>query len=293
MTEPRLVNVAQRSVAVWEYGDPDGSAVFTFHGVPACGAGFEWAAAPAMALGVRLIAPDRPGVGRSSLRDGWRVADYPVMVDALADAMGVDRYGAWGYSGGGPYAAAVAARAQGRVSAVAIAAGMGEIRDNWAALDDFEKTDVQFLRMSCRHPLRARALLRVASLGARLSPAGAMKSFSKQMSSTDRGVLASLGTPKEAMRLFTEALRSGSRGVVADYAALARPWGVDFSTTKVPVSVWQGTDDPMVPAHHAAGYVDRIPGATLTLWPGEGHLATVAHAPEILDWLASHADRGA
>ncbi len=291
MRQPRLVTVAQRSVAVWEYGDPDGRVAFTFHGVPACGAGFEWADAPAKARGMRVIAPDRPGVGRSSPIEGWRVADYPEMVDALADAMGIDRYAAWGYSGGGPYAAAVAAQAPTRVSAVAICAGMGEICDDWAKLDDFEQTDVQFLRMSCRHPSQARALLRVAVLGALISPATGMKSFAKQLSPTDRAVLSSLGTPKDAMRLFTEALKSGSRGVVADYAALARPWDVDFSATTVPVSVWQGTDDPMVPAHHATGYVDRIPTATLTLWPGEGHLAAVTHAAEILDWLASHVDR--
>ncbi len=285
------MQVGSSSVAVWEYGDPAGRAVFVFHGVPACGAGFAWADEPAADRGLRLIAPDRPGVGRSTPRDGWRVGDYPAMVDALADAMGVDRYAAWGYSGGGPYAAAVAALATGRVSAAAISAGMGEIGDGWASFDDFEKTDAQFLRMSRRRPTLARVFLRVAALGARMSPKAAMKSFAGQMSTSDRAVLDQLGAPKDAMRLFTEAFVSGSRGVVADYAALAQPWGVDLGATRIPVSVWQGTADTMVPPRHADGYVSRIPGATLVTWNGEGHLGTVTHAPDILDWLSEHAPR--
>lgn len=286
------MSVDARTVAVWEYGDPAGPVVLALHGIPACGAGFEWADAAAAERGLRVLAPDRPGVGRSSPQDGWRVADYPPMVAALADALGIDRYVVWGYSGGGPYAAAVAAATtptSSRVAAVAISAGMGEVRDGWASVDDFEQTDAQLLRMSPRHPRRARALLRVAALGARVSPATAQRSFAAQLSSSDRDVLRSLGTPTEAMRLFTEALRRTTRGVVADYVALARPWGVDLAAATVPVSVWQGTDDPMVPPEHANGYAERIPGATLTWWPGEGHLATVTHVGAILDWLASRA----
>ena len=55
------------TVGVYEYGDPGGRPVFAFHGVPACGAGFDWADEPARSRGIRLLAPDRPGVGKLSL----------------------------------------------------------------------------------------------------------------------------------------------------------------------------------------------------------------------------------
>ena len=50
-----------------------------------------------------------------------------------------------------------------------------------------------------------------------------------------------------------------------------------------PVSVWHGSADTMVPLRHSQELVARLPDATLTVWAGEGHLATVTHIGEVLD----------
>jgi pimeloyl-ACP methyl ester carboxylesterase len=44
-----------------------------------------------------------------------------------------------------------------------------------------------------------------------------------------------------------------------------------------------GSDDTIVPLAHAVALADSVPDAKLTVWPGEGHLATVRHVGEILD----------
>jgi pimeloyl-ACP methyl ester carboxylesterase len=77
-------------VGLYEYGNPTGQPVTVFHGVPACGAGFVFADEPARDRRLRLIAPDRPGVGLSTAFDGWTVRSYPSMVTELADALDVD-----------------------------------------------------------------------------------------------------------------------------------------------------------------------------------------------------------
>ena len=152
---PREVDVGGRIVGVYNYGDPDGAPVMVFHGTPACGAGFAWADGPARDRALHLIAPDRPGVGLSSRLASWTVGEYPAMVAALADALGVSRFSVWGYSGGGPYAAACAAALPDRVSAAAVAAGMGQI-GVWAKADEFEKTDRQMLALATKRPWLAR-----------------------------------------------------------------------------------------------------------------------------------------
>jgi hypothetical protein len=136
----REITVGTDTVSVYEYGDQNGQPVFASHGVPSCGAGFDLAHEPARARRLRLIAPDRPGVGRSTTRAGWGVGDYPALM----------------------------------------------------------------------------------------------------------------------MAMFTKAFERGARGVV---------------------------DDPMVPRAHSQSLVDHVSGATLRVWAGEGHLATVAHVDEILDVL--------
>jgi pimeloyl-ACP methyl ester carboxylesterase len=282
---PRVVDVAGRAVGFYEYGDPTGAPVMVLHGTPACGAGFAgWGDAPARTLGLRLLAPDRPGVGLTARRDGYRVADYADDVAALADTLGIDGFAVWGYSGGGPYALACAARLGDRVRRTAVCAGAGQV-GAWAEIGDFEQTDRQMLGLAPRRPLIARALLGSAARIGRVAPKLAYNSFAKQLSPADREVAATLGPPRIAIALFTEAFLRGASGAVADYVALAAPWGFDVATIATPVHVWHGDADPMVPLAHSQSLVERVPHAELTVWPGEGHLGTVTHAREILDDL--------
>jgi pimeloyl-ACP methyl ester carboxylesterase len=284
--EPRTVAVGDKTVGVYEYGDPAGRPVMVFHGVPACGAGFTFADEPAGQRGLRLIAPDRPGVGLSTAFDGWTVGSYPSMVTALADALDIDRFAVWGYSGGGPYAVACAAAGGERVTRTAVSAGMGQV-GVWAEDADFEKTDRQMLVMSRKRPGMARTMMAIGGRLARMSPKSATKSFAKQVSATDRAVIDTMGSPAEVMALFTQAFLRGSRGVIDDYRAIGQLWGIDLSSISAPMRVFQGDDDPMVPPRHAQELANRVRGAELVIWPGEGHLATITHVDEILDWLAA------
>jgi pimeloyl-ACP methyl ester carboxylesterase len=274
-------------VGVYEYGDPDGQPVLAFHGVPSCGAGFPWADEPAKARGIRLLAPDRPGIGKSSGPALGTVADYPARVATLADALGIGRFGVWGYSGGGPYAVACAGLLGDRVTATAVAAGMGQM-GVWAEAGDFAKTDRQSLELAPKRPAVAKAILAVTGWLARLSPTSALKSFAKELSESDRALLPSLGPPGDAMALYTRAFRHGAQGLVDDYRAIAQPWGTPIEA-EGPVAIFQGDADTLVPRRHADALAERLPKATLTIWPGEGHLAPIAHVGEILDFLRSGA----
>lgn len=285
VTDTTVVDASGTAVGLYSYGAPDGRPVFALHGVPACGAGFDWAGEPARERGIRLLAPDRPGVGRSAPRTDWRVADYPAMLASLADALGIDRFGVLGYSGGGPYAVACAVELGERMTSVAVCAGSGEV-GTVATLDDFARTDRRMMAMSQRHPRLARVVLDVSAMAATWSPKLAMKSFLSELSETDRDVAARMGSPTEAMRLFTMAFQEGAHGVVADYRALAQSWGVDPAAAAVPVTVWHGSADTMVPLRHSQELAARMPGAVLTVWEGEGHLATVTHIAEVLDSFA-------
>ena len=286
LPQPREVEVSGRVVGVYEYGDPSGSPVMVFHGTPACGAGFAWADAPARERGLRVIAPDRPGVGSSSRLPSWTVADYPPLVGALADALGVEQFAVWGYSGGGPYAVACAALLADRVTATAVAAGMGQ-SGVWAKPEDFEKTDRQMIELATKRPWQARLMLGMTGRLARSFPKTAMKSFEKQLNARALEVASTLGSPTEVMALFTQAFTHGAHGVVADYAALAQPWGCAVEDIRVPLAIFHGDADTMVPLRHSEELAARVPGARLNVWPGEGHLGTVTHAGEVLDSLVS------
>ena len=95
-------------ISYLDAGAPDGDVVFYFHGTPSSrmqAAGPVDAAAAQ--LGLRVIAPDRPGCGGSPFVR-YRVADYPAIVVRFADSLGIGEFGVVGTSGGGRYALACA-----------------------------------------------------------------------------------------------------------------------------------------------------------------------------------------
>jgi pimeloyl-ACP methyl ester carboxylesterase len=73
-------------------------------------------------------------------------------------------------------------------------------------------------------------------------------------------------------------------GYVDDMRALAAPWGFDIGSIGVPVRFFQGMDDLMVPPAHAQWLCDHVPGASLELRPGQGHMVQPLYA-EALAWL--------
>ena len=121
------------------------------------------------------------------------------MVGGLADSLGIHRFAVWGYSGGGPYAAACAAVLPNRVTKAAVSAGMGQM-GVWAKAEDFEKTDRQMLGLAVKHPAIARTALGFSGWLARRSPKTAIKSFEKQMNDSDRAVVEGPGSPGRSHR---------------------------------------------------------------------------------------------
>ncbi len=57
--------------------------------------------------------------------------------------------------------------------------------------------------------------------------------------------------------------RAGAQGVVGvrdDGLACVAPWGFDLASITVPVAVWQGREDAMVPYSHGAWLAEHVPG---------------------------------
>ena len=285
---PCTVRTADGRVAgYYEYGDPDGRAVIALHGTPACGAGFAWADGRARARGIRLLAPDRPGVGDS---DRWlpgtgrTVAEYPPALQSFADALDLATFAVVGYSGGGPYALAAAYALGDRIPAAAIVSGAGQV-GVWASVRDFETTDRILTQLANRVPLVANMVLNASARAANLAPRTSLRFAKFEMSRADTAVMAQFPSARAALAVFSQSCRRGARGVVDDYAALGRPWGFAVEEIAVPVRCWHATADPIVPLSHSEELVRRVPRAHLSEWDDEGHLAIVDHIGEVLDDL--------
>ena len=92
------------------------------------------------------------------------------------------------------------------------------------------------------------------------------------------------------MSVVTPAVDAGPAPLIDDDLAYVGPWGFDPAAIRIPTLVVHGTADAMVPAAHGYWLADRVPGATLRLAEGDGHISVLASAGgPALEWLAERA----
>src|SRR5204863_8806982 len=139
------------------------------------------------------------------------VADSAVELEALVDALEINRFVVLGYSGGAPYALAVAHGLAHRVDGAVVVAGAGEIGE-WATLKDLARSDRQLTWLALHTPAVARAVLRVGDIGARVAPRLSLRSVATEMPKSDRRVLGDFASPQAALEMFTSAVAHRAAG---------------------------------------------------------------------------------
>ncbi len=108
------------------------------------------------------------------------------------------------------------------------------------------------------------------------------------LSPPDRAVFVG-ASGEDVARLLQDDIRGSVDGWFDDDLAHAKPWGFSLSDIQIPVQIWQGPHDLMVPFAHGEWLAERVPGADVHLSPDDGHLTLwIRRVPEVHAWLASH-----
>ena len=187
-----------RRLAYAIYGDPHGQPVFFFHGSP--GSRYQaWVLnRPAASLGLRIIAPERPGFGCSDFQIGRAIHHWPDDVRALADALKLGRFAVLGASGGGPYAAACAACLPDRLNRAVLVASIGPMTLP-GIMDDFPPRNRLFFRIARYTPWLLPALFKSVSKNAAKDPEQYIQRARKTMDPIDASVLEEDGDRKSVV----------------------------------------------------------------------------------------------
>lgn len=225
--------------------------------------------------GVRVVSPDRPGYGRSSPKPRRSMADWPLDVAALANALTLDRFMVAGHSSGGPYAVACAALLPERVSAGLILSGVTDLQ--WpGAWEGYIETERQLMRIDNEEQAIAWCIERFGEDGTGFFAAMDFKlSEPDETFLADRQIAAALGPAR------AEAFRQGVIGYAQDVVVQARPWPFDPSRIRVPTHVVHGALDLVLPVAHSRHTAELIPGATLTVLPRHGHFTILSELPTL------------
>jgi pimeloyl-ACP methyl ester carboxylesterase len=95
-------------------------------------------------------------------------------------------------------------------------------------------------------------------------------------------------------RMFQQDIVEGSQrrmqAIFLDGALFGRDWGFALADVRVPVHLFYGDADNIVPVEHGEHLAERLPRASLRVRPGEGHLGGLGASHEIFDAVFAHWD---
>jgi pimeloyl-ACP methyl ester carboxylesterase len=279
-----------RRIGYAEWGARDGIPVIYCHGFPGSRLEARLADAAARELGIRLVAPDRPGFGRSSFVEGRRLADWPRDLAALADALGLARFRVVGVSGGGPYAIACGLQLRERIEAISLVCALGELRGDHPT-DGMNAAAAASLQFYRRFPSIAHGTY-LHAIGPFLKrfPNVIFRILVGHAVAADRAVLERPEVRDAVLASYNEAFRAGAAGPTHELGLLTGPWGLEPAQLRLPVQLWHGEADHTVPPAMGRRHASTIPGVEARFMPGEGHFSLIVR--HMHDILASLAGRG-
>ena len=284
-TDNQIKLASGRTLGYAEYGDPHGKPVLHFHGLPSSrfelnSPGTEEAAAR---LHARIILVERPGIGLSDYQP-YRIVGWPDLVTEFADLLQLERFAVMGYSSGTKYVAACAWKIPQRLSAAAIVSGNCPY-DLPGARASLGSQDRLLYLLADKFPWLLRLILGKIAGEARKDPASVLK-LSSEVSEPDKAAIAQPDIQELSGNMVLGAFAQGTRGAALDWKLEARPWGFRLEDISMPVHVFHGEQDKIVPVEQGRIMAKALPNARATFYPGEGHISLMGnHYEELLGAL--------
>jgi pimeloyl-ACP methyl ester carboxylesterase len=268
----------RRTLAISEFGAPDGVPLLYCHGWPSSRLEAAFLQQAAQRLGVRILAADRPGMGRSTRLPARRLLDWPADVARIADHFDIDGFHLLGVSGGAPYALACAQAMPGRVKACSIVCGLGPLDGAGAA--QLAPARFAMLQAGWRTPKLMAVKLQALRCWLAWSPQSFVRYFSRHYPPGDLALMLVATNLAQWRAMVLESFRQGVTGVVDDAAILAGDWGFPPAAIECRVDLWHGERDTIVPIAMARAMAAAIPHARSHLYPEDGHFSIVVQRAE-------------
>jgi pimeloyl-ACP methyl ester carboxylesterase len=205
-------------------------------------------------------------------------------VTQVLDHLGVDRFSAFGWSGGGPHALGLGALLPERVARVAVLGCPAPDDD-----PDFDVTagmpeiNLESHRMLKENPEEDRRAVEKAIAVFLDDPESFLGEIDAILDPVD--VAAGRAIRPQMIAQLRDAFQNGAEGWFEDDVVTVRPWGFALENIRVEVWLWHGERDRLVPVSQGRYLADKMPRCTGVFLPDDGHLSPLARLPEILDWL--------
>lgn len=256
-----------RLLSYAEFGDKDGIPLLYLHSALGCRFEISPNRSSLTKLGIRLIVPERPGIGKSSPLIGRSVLDWVDDCSELLDHLRLPTTNVLGYSVGANYALALAYKIPHRLSRVTIVSPSLPFNNN-EYLNQLTPNYRLFVALGRYLPSMA---LRLFERMIRKANANPDKFFDKVISG-ERNDYVSQIPELRSMRIqcIKEIGYHGIHSCPWEMLLLVKPLGFSYNDINHPISIWQGTNDQESPYYRVKKMLSA-PNYHLHTLHDEGH----------------------
>ena len=213
-------------------------------------------------LGIRIISIERNGFGQTEFNSNLTISDYAQDVEEVLNHLKINKFSIFGISGGGPYAARIAARNGSRVASLHMAATPANI--GAIALCEPKGENYKYASILA-YPMQFFGF-------PESSPVHKLEGF--QDTAYD-----------EAARAHNVRGQSGDPApLIHEISLLCKDGVTDTSLLETEVYIYRGEADDLLTHESEVSWKKNYPKANLTIrsYPDEGHDVQYRHLDQIL-----------
>ena len=197
---------------------------------------------------------------------GWLIGR--MMSDNWQTLLNLERFAVVGVSGGGPYTAACAWKMADRIVAAGVISSL--------APADRVRRELSYGHQLTALVVRRTGLINLAlgflDLCARRRPEILIKGMGLVAPLEDKKILSQPEIRSTQIDSVVEAFRGGPPGTALELKLFSHPWGFEVEEIKIPVYLWHGEADLIVPVRMGRYLADQMPTCQARFIPKAGHL---------------------
>ncbi len=261
-----------------EFGDARGYPIFYIHGAGAGSALFAKSLdSSARERGIRVIAPNRPGIGNSTFKKNRTLLSGSDDLKQLRQHLEILEYSLLSESGGSAFALAEAFNRDQGLRDVHIVSGVS------SQYADFSKIRLTLMNKILlwifkKVPEKTHnSMLQKTRDSLLKDPARFFTQLSKRYRGPDLELIGST----EYQDIFKEsvilALRQDLSAPLLDMKLALNEWPFDLGGIDTPVTLWHGEKDQSAPLFMAKYLNTSLENSQLKCFPGEGHISLLSN----------------
>ncbi|OIP99088.1 MAG: hypothetical protein AUK35_08945 [Zetaproteobacteria bacterium CG2_30_46_52] len=272
-----------RKLEYTEFGDPEGTPLIYFHGILHSREQFHPFSTYPEKHGLRIIAPERPGFGKSCMQKQRSLRNYTNDILQLAQHLNLTKFYVLGDGDGAPAALACANLLGNFVYKAAVVGCMPD--PTFEHMENILPFDRKLMAMAKSTPKSILNPFYRMILKAMRRNNNYYRLMFNEFCKADQAIISTPEHEKLFQSGMDNLLKENVDGFLDDYFSRLSLWDFSVGSTQTVVDMWHGEEDCISNINSAKAIAYALPRCNRHFLKGHGHYLFISHIDAILQQL--------